>query len=122
MSIEGMSLQTWDQNQRKWMNRRAAVRYRCAPATVGKVFPVSKGEPLLVCVFDLSRTGVGLLTNIPLMAAQELTLQISSPSSNEKFDFLVQVAHITQQVNGEWLVGLVFQQPLTDEQLDKLLY
>ncbi len=103
-------------------NRRQFVRYRCAPATIGKICKADSHNFETVWVLDLSRSGVGLLLSQSLPKTQKLVLQITSPSDNQKYEFPARVVHSTPQLTGgEWVVGLEFEMPLTDEQLDRLL-
>lgn len=121
MSFQYLSLQTDEASRRKWINRRGSVRYQCAPATVGKVFSGPREEYQRIWVLDLSKGGAGILLGRPLVSGQEIFIQISSPSNNQKLEFGARVAHVTEKVTGEWIVGLEFLRPLTDDELDALL-
>lgn len=120
MSFQHVSLQAFGDGQRKWLNRRATVRYQCAPATVGKVFAGAREDFIRVCVLDLSRGGARLLLDRSLPAGQQVNLHVSA-LTNKKREFSARVAHASEQPNGEWLVGLEFERPLTDDELDTLL-
>ena len=121
MSFQFQTLQTDEAARRKWLNRRGSVRYQCAPATVGKVYSGPREEFVRVWVLDLSRGGAGLLVPRPLNIDTEIAIQIASPSNKKRLEFMARVAHLSEKVTGEWVVGLEFLRPLTDEELDAIL-
>jgi hypothetical protein len=110
-----------DKGEPRWVNRRGSVRYQCALATAGRVYPQHRQEFHRGWVMDLSRGGAGLLLNRSFPIGQEVVLQIGSPSTRERFEFPARVAHIIQHVSGEWWIGFEFLTPLTDDLLDTLL-
>ena len=102
-------------------NRRASVRYRCAPATSGKVLLGECTEYQSAWVIDLSQGGVGLLMARPLAVHTSLTLKLYGLVSKIAYEIQALVAHNTQQSDGDWLVGCQFVDALTSEQVDDLL-
>lgn len=121
MSFQHLSLQSDGSDPRKWLNRRATVRYQCAPATVGKVFAPSQEEFRRIWILDLSKGGAGVLLSRSIPLNQGITVQITSPSGLQKFEFQAKVAHISEKVTGEFVAGLEFVRPLTPEELDSIL-
>ena len=108
----------------KWQPRgnvRATVRYRCAPATLGRVVVSDDHEFQHAWVLDLSTTGVGLSLARPIEAGTEATVQIRSADGHTLYDLVGRVIHCTQQPQREWSVGCEFLKPLSPEDLDQLL-
>ncbi|MGF1579386.1 MAG: PilZ domain-containing protein [Gemmataceae bacterium] len=118
VSQESVSQESVSQESR---DRRATVRYHCAPATLGKVISTTREDFIRGFVLDLSKTGVGLLTSKDIRVGQVITVQICSPTTLEKHEFQATVAHITEQPHGDWKVGCEFFEHLSDDQLDQLL-
>lgn len=101
-------------------NQRASVRYRCGPALPGRLFASTDFRYQRVWIRDISRTGIGILSDRPLDENSFLVVQIRSLNSGEKYDLPVQVMHCTQLGN-EWLLGCEFIHSLEDDSLDDLL-
>ncbi|MCI0378373.1 MAG: PilZ domain-containing protein [Gemmataceae bacterium] len=104
-----------------WKNQRASVRYRCAPATAGKVYLEDSAPFLHAWVVNLSESGLALAIERPLEAGLLLNIQMKSAGSDNLVQLAAHVAHSTQQSKSEWLIGCEFLTPLSKEQLDKLL-
>jgi c-di-GMP-binding flagellar brake protein YcgR len=121
MAPQDLAIQVDADGRRRWINRRAFVRYQCALATAGRVYPEQRQEFHRAWVLDLSRGGAGLLLNRALPLHQEVMLHITSPSGKERLAFPARVVHLTEQVDGDWLIGFEFLVPLTNEHLDILL-
>lgn len=122
MPLDFLSVRTLEQYPRRWINRRGAVRYRCAPATAAKVSAMEVEPDRRAWILDLSCKGAGVLVEECLVSDRDVIVQITAPSGNEKLEFAARVAHATVQVNGEWLVGLEFLRTLSEDELDRLLY
>jgi c-di-GMP-binding flagellar brake protein YcgR len=101
-------------------NRRVAVRYKCGLATPGRI-RLEGEEWQRAWVLDLSFTGVGLLLGRSLQAGQHVVVHLRGIEQSKVHEAPCQVRHATRQVDGEWVVGCEFFQPLTAEQLDALL-
>ena len=106
--------------QRPLSNRRASVRYKCGPATAGRV-QLSGMEWHRAWVLDLSSTGVGLLLARSLDAGLEIAVHLKSALENATFQLSARVCHATQQPDGDWVVGCEFTTGLTADQLDAVL-
>jgi hypothetical protein len=102
-------------------NARATVRYRCAPATIGKVVVEGDHELQHAWVVDLSTTGVGLALPRPVPSGIEATIQIRGTNGTKIYDLTVRVIHCTEQPHRDWAVGCEFVQPLSLDDLDNLL-
>lgn len=102
-------------------NRRALVRYQCAPATVGRVLLTDKQEWQRAWLLDLSQGGAGVLLGRQVEAGKHVVLQIKSASSSKTYELPARVAHATCRPDGEWVVGLELLTRLTPDELDALL-
>jgi hypothetical protein len=100
-------------------NHRASVRYRCAPATSGKLYVADDQEYQQAWIMNLSKTGVGLVSPRPLPAGVLLTIRMRGAKGS--VDLTAHVVHCTSQSPNEWLIGCELLQPLQDEVLDTLL-
>ncbi len=102
-------------------NKRATVRYRCAPATIGKLSLSDDHEFQHAWIENLSRAGVGLVLARPLGVGTDVLLQLRAAESDQVFEQVGQVAHCTRQPQGDWAVGCEFARPLAADDLDRLL-
>ncbi len=100
-------------------NHRATVRYRCAPATAGRLYFADDQEYQHAWIINLSKTGVALQLPHPLPAGVLLVIRMRG--ANGAVELPAQVVHSTLQVHNEWLIGCELIQPLRDEDLDRLL-
>ncbi|MCI0684191.1 MAG: PilZ domain-containing protein [Gemmataceae bacterium] len=100
-------------------NHRATVRYRCAPATSGKVFLADDQELRRAWVMNLSKQGIGVLLPRPVPVGAYLTIQMRA--SQGAVSMTGHVVHATLHGQGEWLIGCEFMQPLNDDELEELL-
>lgn len=102
-------------------NQRATVRYRCPPASAGRVYLAEDLEFQRAWLQDLSATGIGILLTKPLQDGLFVTIQMKSPTTNKSFSLCAHVVHSTRQPTGDWIVGCEFITPLTADDLDDLL-
>jgi hypothetical protein len=101
-------------------NRRATVRYQCAPATPVRI-RLTGVQELQGWVLDLSARGVGVQLEQPVTASTHVLLQIKSKDSKKSFELAARVVHATMTPCGEWHVGCELLRQLTPEDLDQLL-
>jgi hypothetical protein len=106
---------------RRRANSRATVRYRCAPATIGRLYVADDHEFQHAWVLNLSQTGIGFFLSRPVAAGMSVVIQMRATESAEVHELCATVAHCTAQLTGEWLVGCEFIQPLPVELRDSLL-
>ena len=66
-------------------NRRGVIRYRCAPATVGKVISTEDQEFQRAWVLDFSLKGVGMQLSRPLEPGRLIILSIKSNDGSKIF-------------------------------------
>ena len=104
-----------------WINQRATVRYRCAPATTSRVLVSDDHEYQRAWVLDLSVTGAGLSLPKALNAGTFVAIQLRSTTTKKTYELPAYVVHATVLANGDWLVGCEFVQALSKEELDDLL-
>ena len=101
-------------------NRRASVRYLCAPATPGRVAAVETQEFLRAWVLDLSVRGVGLLVSRVIPAGQAVHVVLKT-AAGKSFELPARVARATQQGGDDWIIGCELLDRLSDDDLDALL-
>lgn len=102
-------------------NRRVTVRYRCAPATAGKVFTHDDQEFQRAWVDNLSKGGVGLFLSKPIPDGGSITVHLKSAVQAEVFELPGHVIHSTLREPYGWYVGIEFNAPISDEILDAIL-
>jgi hypothetical protein len=102
-------------------NRRATVRYHCAPATPGRIAIPPKLEMQRAWILDVSRGGVGLLLDRPVKPDQRVTLRLSGAASGQVYELTARVAHTTQEPCGDWVIGCELDRELSRDELDDLL-
>jgi hypothetical protein len=102
-------------------NQRATVRYRCAPATTGKLFLADDHECQLAWIINLSKTGVGLVVSRPVPVGAYVLLNLRSIDRSTVFELAGHVMHSTMQTQTDWLIGCELLQPLSDDDLDAML-
>ncbi|MBI2808916.1 MAG: PilZ domain-containing protein [Planctomycetes bacterium] len=103
------------------MNRRATIRYQCAPATVGRVFSADDQEFQRAWILDLSLKGIGMQLLRPLEPGQMIAVAIKSNDGKKTFDLSAHVMHCHVNQQGECNVGCELTIPLTPDELDQLL-
>jgi hypothetical protein len=101
-------------------NQRASVRYRCPPASVGRVYVADDLEFQRAWLVNLSTTGIGLSLGKPLAVGLDVMIQVKSHKSKKNFGLPAHVIHCTQQAS-DWLVGCQFAHALTKAELEDLL-
>lgn len=102
-------------------NRRVTVRYRCAPATGGRVLLGDDLEYQWAWIDNLSRGGAGLFLAKPVPAGTPLTLQMRGSCAEAVHRVPGRVIHVAQREPESWYVGVAFPEPLDDVVLDALL-
>ena len=107
--------------QRSVGNRRITIRYRCAPATAGKVVAADDLEFQRAWIENLSCTGVGLYLSKPVTQGGVIVIQLKAPLDNNLYELSGHVMHSTLREPYGWYVGIEFLDPLTDDALDALL-
>src|ERR1043165_6082312 len=95
-------------------NRRVTVRYRCAPATLGKVYlREDDQEYQRACVLNLSQTGIGLQLARPLDVGQSILVVIRSTDRSKVYELAGHVARCDSIPFDEWIVGCELMAPLS---------
>jgi len=102
-------------------NRRAAVRYRCAPATSGKLTVDREPQHRQAWLLNVSERGVGLILPHPLDPGTYVVLYVRSLDRRRLFTLQAHVIHATHVNQSDWLVGCDLVQPLSADDLDDLL-
>src|ERR1017187_1847377 len=96
-------------------NRRASIRYRCAPATVGRVISTADQEFQLACVIDLSLRGIGMQVVRPIEAGRLVIVAMKSNDGRKTFELAARVMHCNAVPHEEWYIGCVLTTLLTPE-------
>jgi hypothetical protein len=103
------------------MQRRTAVRYRCAVGTPGSVALPDGREERNVWVYNLSETGIGLTMTSALEPGTPVVIRLRGPAPGASVALPSRVVHATPEPDGTWLVGCAFTERLTEAALIKLL-
>src|SRR5262245_16816837 len=96
-------------------NRRATVRYRCAPATIGKVISTEDQDLQIACIIDLSLTGIGMQVPRPIAAERLIVVAMKSNDGKKVFELPAKVVHCNAVPHDEWYLGCRLTTPLTPE-------
>jgi len=100
---------------------RSGVRYRCALATLGHLYFPDSGENQEAWICNLSRRGIGLNVNQPLVLDTALIIKLKSSLNNKAIKVPARVIHATAEADGTWRIGCEFLEHLTPALLDELL-
>ena len=103
------------------IDRRAAVRHFVRPGVTSTACVPERSRPWKAMIYDLSRTGIGMVMNQSFDAGIELAVELFSPDMVLSYTVLTRVAHSTRQNNRSWLVGCRFVRELSEEELQNLL-
>ena len=103
------------------IDRRASVRHYVRPGVTSTACVPKRTRPWKAMIYDLSRSGIGLVVNQSFDAGTELAIELFSPDMILSYTILTRVAHSTRQTNGSWLVGCRFVRELSEEELQNLL-
>ena len=101
--------------------KRATVRYRCAPATVGKVFATADQEFQRAWILDLSLLGIGIQLSRTLEVGSLVVIMIRSNYATKIHELSARVMRCTQVPQGDWLIGCELLTALSPEELEQLL-
>ena len=102
-------------------NRRVTVRYRCAPATVGKVFAVDDHEFQRAWILDLSIKGLGMELCRPIEPGHLVLIAVRSNDGKKMHELSARVMNCDPAAKGIWHVGCELLIPLSLDELDQLL-
>jgi hypothetical protein len=104
------------------MQRRTAVRYRCAVGTAGRLaFPDGR-DSREVWVCNLSESGIGLnLPGEPLEPGTLVTVRLHGRTPESAVTLAAHVVHNTAEADGTWRVGCMFSERLSAQALTALL-
>jgi PilZ domain len=102
-------------------NQRATIRYRCAPATVGKVFSANDQEFQRAWILDLSLKGVGMQLSRPLEPGHLIIIAVRGNDGAKIHELSARVMHCSPVPQGDWFVGCELTFPLSPEEMEQLL-
>jgi hypothetical protein len=100
-------------------NRRATVRYRCGPATQGKIARSDDQEFQRAWILDLSVIGIGLEASRPVEPGELVVVHLKSQTRT--YQLSAHVIHATEKPDGTWLIGCELANRLTEPELEDLL-
>src|SRR5436190_18787149 len=89
------------------MQRRTAVRYRCALATVGRL-SLPGGVTLETWILNLSETGIGLNLDRPLAPGTTLVVHLRGQTPDADVQLPAEVDQETSQPDITWRLCVVF--------------
>ncbi len=102
-------------------NRRATIRYRCAPATVGKVFSAGDQEFQRAWIIDLSLKGIGMEVSRPLEAGHLIIIAMRENPGGKIHELSARVMYCDALAQGTWSIGGELTVPLSPDELEQLL-
>ena len=102
-------------------NRRATIRYRCAPATVGKVYSTEDQEFQRAWIIDLSLKGLGMQLVRPIEQGRLIIVSLKSMDGARTFELPARVMYCNPVPHNEWYIGCELTTPITSDDLDQLL-
>src|SRR5262245_51855451 len=102
------------------LERRAWVRYSCD--LEASCIPADEDPEILwpSRVVNISCGGLGLLLSRRFEPGTLLQVEVQTPKQGFSRPLLVQVLHLTGHDHGGWLLGCVFTQPLSEDELQQL--
>jgi hypothetical protein len=105
------------------VERRTATRYRCT--LEGYYRPLGDDNGWLWwlgTVVDISVKGVGLILTRKVEPDTLLSIELQSTTTQFQRTLLARVVHATHLPGQGWRVGCVFAKPMTEEELQALLW
>lgn len=102
-------------------NRRASIRYRCAPATIGKIFAADDQEFQRAWIINLSLSGIGIQIGRPIDAGRIVIVTMKTNDGAKTIEMPALVMHCSALPQGEWYIGCQLTTHLSPEELDQLL-
>jgi hypothetical protein len=102
------------------VKRRAAQRYRCPLATLGRI-SLPDGTQEEAWAHNLSETGIGLNLSHSLEAGTPVLIRLKGAAPGSGLAQAARVVHATEEVDGSWRIGCAFLERLNPDQLDALL-
>jgi hypothetical protein len=103
------------------MQRRTAVRYRCAVGTLGHLSIAGSAENRDIVVCNLSETGIGLSLDQPLETGAHVVIRMRGPAASHVVTLPSRVIHVSPDGEGSWRAGCAFEERLMPEMLLALL-
>jgi hypothetical protein len=102
-------------------NRRATVRYRCAPATTGKIYSAEDHEFVRAWIVNLSLKGIGMQLSRPIELGRHVVIVMRNNDNTQTLEFAARIVHVHPLPHDEWHIGGEFTIPLTPEELEQFL-
>jgi hypothetical protein len=103
------------------INRRITVRRDIAPSTEVSVAPRRRSVFHKARVHNISQRGIALVLRYAPPVGELIFLQVTNRLLGFTYDLAAEVRHTSLHRRGTWLVGLVFDQPLSLGELSALV-
>jgi c-di-GMP-binding flagellar brake protein YcgR len=104
----------------KGTDRRATVRYRCAPPNQCRAFFANSSKSIQAAVVDLSLGGIGLVLETYVEPGTLVGIEMSNGGAETIADLVANVTYATSLDDGRWRCGCEWLRPLTEEELQVL--
>jgi hypothetical protein len=101
--------------------QRAAERFAGAGRASFQLVNNADAQHTPATLINVSMNGAALCVSAPLSAGELVSLELRSPDGALIVQPLACVVRVTQQPDGEWLLGCNFMSELSEEQLQQLL-
>ena len=102
--------------------RRRAPRRRPAREVIARLLSPA-GEVIgTALVWNVSRTGVSMLTNRPLESGTQVEVELVAAGAGSSSRLGMRVAHRSPLQTGDHVIGGPFDRPLDDEELRRFTY
>jgi hypothetical protein len=102
------------------IKRRAAQRYRCPLATLGRI-TLPDGNQEDAWAHNLSESGIGLNLSHSLEPGTGVLIRLRAAGKPGTLTVAASVVHSTEEVDGSWRIGCRFADHLSPEQVDAFL-
>jgi hypothetical protein len=103
------------------IERRAAVRYACDRPLSCHPAASGAGESWDARALNISTLGIGLLATRSFEPNTSLTIDLMDDQDDLSYSVETRVVRSVPLVGGLWLTGCAFAQPLTQEEVERLL-
>jgi hypothetical protein len=103
------------------IERRQAVRHACSFRTICQPIALVQANTVPVAVRDISVGGIGLVCRAPAPPGTFLVIELQNTQGGSSLRLRARVMHSTRQEGRSWVLGCMFTQPLSPNELAGLL-
>jgi hypothetical protein len=102
--------------------RRVAPRFQPSFGTICRFAGTPKQpRPTIGLVWNISETGVSMLTSDPPEAGADLTAELTQENSGKEKRIVLRVVHVRPMQTGDFFLGARFKQPLGMDEIRPFL-